>query len=427
MSSSLATRLLARSLSRPHIGAVHHHRHPRVKALCPTFPSSWHRASDSHTGHPRWTSTTLALPALRAPPQPASSAPLVKPGFISRLFTADKEPAPDVHRRLRRRLCGLFLLVNFGVSLVWVAAAAQINEAKTQEELKRGKMFDSPQALSKELLNGNIDTPIFTFLRHHATLSKDNLDAGRWHTVITHNFSHVDPTHFLTNMIGFIMLFRAAFAAGLPPAAVVFVCVGSGAIGGYLSVPLLPAREELGPNTDSPPPARGTLGASGIVTGLAAAVAVAAPRMPFFLGFTPWRWPVWTVAAVPLSGDLLAVVFPQAEEHMRHYNTKAQQLRKLKEANHVAAVEKRAEEIKAEKAGRLERWKQSFQGWTGRWNTGRRTTSTETADDSHSESSDKQREVQVGPPETSRVNHYGHLFGATFGAVVGLVLRRRPF
>lgn len=45
------------------------------------------------------------------------------------------------------------------------------------------------------------DFKLLRQLQAHATLSQENLDAGRWWTFLTSAFSHQAPGHFIFNMV----------------------------------------------------------------------------------------------------------------------------------------------------------------------------------------------------------------------------------
>lgn len=61
-----------------------------------------------------------------------------------------------------------------------------------------------------------------SFMTRHFTLSFSNLESGRWHTLITHAFSHFDLFHMGTNLIA-LYFFGRALTGVLPSKQVHFV------------------------------------------------------------------------------------------------------------------------------------------------------------------------------------------------------------
>ena len=69
------------------------------------------------------------------------------------------------------------------------------------------------------------------WMRHHFTTSKHNLDEGRYHTLITHAFSHQGGLHLLVNMASLYFLLPSVMATiGAPRTLMVFLgsaCLGA--------------------------------------------------------------------------------------------------------------------------------------------------------------------------------------------------------
>lgn len=47
----------------------------------------------------------------------------------------------------------------------------------------------------------------------HAMVSERNIDAGRYHTLVTHGFTHLRPMHLLGNMLVFVAVGRGVILA----------------------------------------------------------------------------------------------------------------------------------------------------------------------------------------------------------------------
>lgn len=120
------------------------------------------------------------------------------------------------------------------------------------------------------------------YMRDHYTLSAHNIDAGRWHTLLTSAFSHRDTTHLAVNMFMLSQATAIAGAVGLGPARLTLLALGS-ALGG--SAGALLDNRRRGSADDAP--VLDALGASGMVQGMLVATACAAPRLPMNVMFIP--------------------------------------------------------------------------------------------------------------------------------------------
>ncbi|RYP83366.1 hypothetical protein DL769_001390 [Monosporascus sp. CRB-8-3] len=161
----------------------------------------------------------------------------------------------------------------------------------------------------------------------HASLSRDNIRAGRRHTLLIHSIScGLVPSH----LIPFFIFSRAAFLGGMQPISILATCAGSAALGGLVDLNFgTSARDDniAGPGT--------------VVTGLAAAATAVSPRMRFFVGFSPVGIQLWHMAALLLFATI--VLQPRAlslKNRMEEHAAKAF-------AVHLEAVGKRADEIRA--------------------------------------------------------------------------------
>ncbi|KAI6382004.1 hypothetical protein MCOR25_000884 [Pyricularia grisea] len=111
------------------------------------------------------------------------------------------------------------------------------------------------------------------------TLSRKNLNEGRWWTLITSAFSHKDPIHLLFNMLTLRFGVDAALHAGLGPSRVLLLATGAALSSSYAGLWDGETRKH---SIDRP-----GLGASGIVEGFLAAMALTRPWMQVSLMLIP--------------------------------------------------------------------------------------------------------------------------------------------
>ncbi|TLS30342.1 hypothetical protein PpBr36_02882 [Pyricularia pennisetigena] len=131
------------------------------------------------------------------------------------------------------------------------------------------------------------------WMRENFTLSRKNLDEGRWWTLITSAFSHMDPMHLLFNMLTLRFGVEAALAVGLGPLRVLFLATGAALSSSYAGL----WDEE----TRKHGVERAGLGASGIVQGFLATMALTRPWMQVSLMFIP------VPVSLPLVWGLFAI------------------------------------------------------------------------------------------------------------------------
>ncbi|SMR60528.1 unnamed protein product [Zymoseptoria tritici ST99CH_1E4] len=135
-------------------------------------------------------------------------------------------------------------------------------------------------------------------------LSGTNLKEGRYHTMVTSAFSHIDPFHFIFNMVslnafGSVM----SFVPGIRGAHILAVVFGSAVAGSaamyYQKSQQTPQRISRGGwlNTGSArwTPEWSGLGASGAVMGMAAAATCLRPFTPMGFMFIPIPIPLWAM------------------------------------------------------------------------------------------------------------------------------------
>lgn len=121
---------------------------------------------------------------------------------------------------------------------------------------------------------------------------------GRWWTAITHAFSHKDLPHFIFNMIALKSFGEAliAYLPGIRPLTFPTLYLGaslSGSLGWYLQ-----KRTDTSESRSA-----GALGASGAVSGLAAACALIAPNAKWGFVFLPIGIPAWAMFSAYIAYD----------------------------------------------------------------------------------------------------------------------------
>jgi membrane associated rhomboid family serine protease len=146
------------------------------------------------------------------------------------------------------------------------------------------------------------------FVARNLMLTQRNVDAGRYHTLLTHTFAHGGLLHLGANMYGlwafgtqFLYLYGAAPFVGL--------WVAAGVSGGLLSIWADSDRRRLSVEGDGR--RRGTvnvhekvhLGASGSVLGLVTAMGVLFPKSKFFIFPLPVPLPAWVLTPAFFFGS----------------------------------------------------------------------------------------------------------------------------
>ncbi|CAO2656247.1 Nn.00g050500.m01.CDS01 [Neocucurbitaria sp. VM-36] len=135
--------------------------------------------------------------------------------------------------------------------------------------------------------------PFINFLQN-MTMNLTDFQNGRWWTVVTANFTHIDIGHIFSNM--FTVYFLGGFLATAPqvtPGRYLVIALGSAVSGaaGYLCQQYLKRQSKPG----TPDYSRG-LGFSGAVMGLCSVAACLAPTTKFQLyGIVPI--PLWALVA----------------------------------------------------------------------------------------------------------------------------------
>lgn len=162
-----------------------------------------------------------------------------------------------------------------------------------------------------DLLGSPVDQPVhWKTLDRHFLHSLDNIAQGRWWTILTGAISHRDLDHIGKNLISFISLASMAINRSVSNGQLFCVCLGSAVAGAaaqlwHYSRLVKRDRRGLGRRWIV---SRGALGASGIVSGLSIAIAVAWPhskvQMSVPLLRRPPTLPVWAVPVFSCVYDM---------------------------------------------------------------------------------------------------------------------------
>ncbi|KAJ4387800.1 hypothetical protein N0V93_008402 [Gnomoniopsis smithogilvyi] len=113
------------------------------------------------------------------------------------------------------------------------------------------------------------------------TISRRNVDEGRWYTMLTSALSHKDLTHLAVNMFMLHQATSIGTYVGLGPIRLATLALGS-ALGGSVGALYDNTQRIRAGEPDVP-----GLGASGMVQGMLVATMLAAPRLPMQIFFIP--------------------------------------------------------------------------------------------------------------------------------------------
>ncbi|KAI5242151.1 hypothetical protein E4T42_07755 [Aureobasidium subglaciale] len=140
-------------------------------------------------------------------------------------------------------------------------------------------------------------------LLSHTLLSPASWDNGRWWTVLTSAFAHIDPVHFAFNMLSlYNFCSLCAFIPGMNGLHLFAVAGGSAVMGGF---GFLYHRKRKISESSSPSDWQNktrnynssALGASGAVMGIGALTACMVPNAPMQLMLIPITFPLWVFVA----------------------------------------------------------------------------------------------------------------------------------
>lgn len=150
-----------------------------------------------------------------------------------------------------------------------------------------GKWY-APAAVSPEAANHPDSRPYRAtlakqrdYMYNNYTLSRKNIEEGRWHTVITSAFSHQGLVHLGFNMFMIREASKIASYVGLGPGRLAVLALGS-ALGGSFG-----ALCDSYTSTEAGQPDIPGLGASGMVQGMLMATMLAVPWLPMQIMFIP--------------------------------------------------------------------------------------------------------------------------------------------
>ncbi|KAH9899112.1 hypothetical protein F4778DRAFT_742185 [Xylariomycetidae sp. FL2044] len=138
-------------------------------------------------------------------------------------------------------------------------------------------------------------TPHQLFMRENFTLGPRNIRQGRWWTLLTAAISHQHPGHLAANMVSFYTYTELALRGGVSPSGLVVLSVCSALAGSYAT---LVDWKHKGVHYAA------SLGASGMVCGLAMATTLINPRQPVQIKSIPRPVPLWAFTATMFAYDM---------------------------------------------------------------------------------------------------------------------------
>jgi len=155
------------------------------------------------------------------------------------------------------------------------------------------------------------------FMMQHFTLSADNLRRhGRWHTLITHVFSHRTLDHLIMNMLG-LFFFAPAMTAALGAPAFLGAYAGMGVMSGLATLWGNAFAQRVGPPSMWAQRNTVSLGASGAVYGVLAYGVCANPTATIYLNFFI-PVPAWLFGAGIVGYSAYRSVAADPLDHIGH-------------------------------------------------------------------------------------------------------------
>lgn len=155
------------------------------------------------------------------------------------------------------------------------------------------------------------------FMMQHFTLSADNLRRhGRWHTLITHVFSHRTLDHLVMNMLG-LFFFAPAMTAALGAPAFMGAYAAMGVLSGLATLWGNAFAQRVGPPSMWAQRATVSLGASGAVYGVLAYGVCANPTATIYLNFFI-PMPAWLFGAGIVGYSAYRSVNADPLDHIGH-------------------------------------------------------------------------------------------------------------
>ena len=158
------------------------------------------------------------------------------------------------------------------------------------------------------------------WLRRHMQADLDNWNAGRYHSLILHSFSHQQISHFAFNMLS-LHVFGSLVRQHLGSRVLLAVYCGAAATSGLAHIALQSYHQSTTPPPRSLFSARfpvnslsGAIGASGAIMGIGAIAAIRMPTVPIYLyGILPV--PLWGIMAAFTSYDLYSVMTERQKQN----------------------------------------------------------------------------------------------------------------
>jgi membrane associated rhomboid family serine protease len=139
-------------------------------------------------------------------------------------------------------------------------------------------------------------------LLNNTLLSPAGVDSGRWWTIITSAFAHIDPVHFAFNMLSlYNFCSLCAFIPGMNGLHLFAVAGGSAVTGGFGFLYHRKRKVQEASRGDWQTKTKNynsaALGASGAVMGVGAVTACLVPNAPMQLMLIPITFPLWIFVA----------------------------------------------------------------------------------------------------------------------------------
>ncbi|EOD47896.1 Peptidase S54 rhomboid [Neofusicoccum parvum] len=147
---------------------------------------------------------------------------------------------------------------------------------------------------------------LFNDLYTHFVFKTDDPQRGRWWTTLTAAFSHKDLAHFVFNMFALKSFGEAiiAYCPRMGPSSFLTLYLGAGLAG---SLGFYFQRQSQNSKQQS-----AAIGASGCVSGVAAAVALIAPNAKWQIMFIPIGVPAWLLFSAYLAYDAIYLNDPNS-------------------------------------------------------------------------------------------------------------------
>ncbi len=190
-------------------------------------------------------------------------------------------PPPTDILLLRRLVVWPFIGVNILVYIKWQLANIDLQRQAEATVAAAGYQHRDPTSLIDKHSNA-----AYRHMVENYTLSLQNLQEGRRYTLLTCVASHEHLIHLVFNMISFNALAGLAILGGLPLSTILGLGVGSALASDVAFLYDFNRKGQL---------RQFGYGASGIISGMATALACTRPWMPFEFMFIPIPIPLWVL------------------------------------------------------------------------------------------------------------------------------------